>query len=859
MKKILTTLIIILFYSPLFSQTLKGFVRDEKGIGLKIPITLRDSTLDGSIVEVFYPEENGSFEYHLSETYAKLFIHLNPKNFQTYTDSIIRPVKSGVYKYDIVLKPREFELQEVVVSAVQKVKVKGDTLEYNASKLLNGTERRLKELLQKLPGIEMSSNGRMKYMGKVVEALQLDGDDLFEQNYGIATKNMDVDLVDKVQIINKFNANPILKRFQKSNTVGINLILKKSKLKHNLNVVGGLGAGDKLFHDVSVDILSVKKGLKAYGNFSANNVSQEGNENIDATDYEENEVHDDNFNENLPQLGISGINSRINNDTFSSYHLMFRPVKNWSSKFALGYTNERLFQNYLDIQKSKLLNFDFYDLNQGNYLQNTYDIENSNIVNFHKNGFLKLKFIWVGKSNQSAGVLTQNENTKLNKSIQRTEDKIQLNLDYSVTLDSNLALHATGGYYQSTLFKNSMFSNVPIRNLQQKLDGLEAILHQEVELLGRVKSLKWGIGLYQKGINHDLSSDFKKSNDDIYGYNSRQNIQTFGVKKTLDLTLENLNFNGFLDFRWANIRLNEKEKLFNPFPLYSVNLEFKPSSLHTINLNATNNLKFNSLENLLIRETLLDTRISGVYDMSLDPEKKQEIGLSYQFNEPISFFTISGNYRRSFTSNAYQSKISSDDFLNTTWYFRDPQTFIGGIYSIDMQKLFSSLQSSLGINLIRIEMNMLNELDQGVKRSIQSFNDKLLTFFKTSFSLPFGIENRFSYSSNSYFINQQSGSQMANWDNQLKLYYIFQDKIKFQSDYIYVCPNTQENVRLEIYDFEVSYLPKVGNLEWEFSLLGKNITNQQNFTTRMVNDYAESTSSFQLLGAVYMLKAGFKF
>ena len=55
--------------------------------------------------------------------------------------------------------------------------VRGDTLIYNADSFKNGSERKLEDIIDKLPGVEINDNGQIEVEGKVVNKLMVNGKD----------------------------------------------------------------------------------------------------------------------------------------------------------------------------------------------------------------------------------------------------------------------------------------------------------------------------------------------------------------------------------------------------------------------------------------------------------------------------------------------------------------------------------------------------------------------------------------------------------------------------------------------------------------------------------------------------------
>ena len=84
------------------------------------------------------------------------------------------------------------------------ITIKGDTLIYDADSFKNGSERKLEDIMEKLPGVEINDDGQIEVEGKVVNKLMVNGKDFFEGDTKIATKNIPSSTVDKIQVLRNY-------------------------------------------------------------------------------------------------------------------------------------------------------------------------------------------------------------------------------------------------------------------------------------------------------------------------------------------------------------------------------------------------------------------------------------------------------------------------------------------------------------------------------------------------------------------------------------------------------------------------------------------------------------------------------
>ena len=115
---------------------------------------------------------------------------------------------------------------------------------YNADSFQNGTERKLEDILEKLPGVEINENGQIEVEGKVVSKLMVNGKDFFDGDTKLATKNIPSKAVDKIQVLRNYSEVGQLSGVgNNQDNVALNIKLKEGKENFWFgNVTAGAGA-----------------------------------------------------------------------------------------------------------------------------------------------------------------------------------------------------------------------------------------------------------------------------------------------------------------------------------------------------------------------------------------------------------------------------------------------------------------------------------------------------------------------------------------------------------------------------------------------------------------------------------------
>jgi len=164
-------------------------------------------------------------------------------------------------------------LEEIVVRGkTPPVIARNDTTEYNMASFSDSTEVTVEDLLKKIPGVSVAENGLITYNGKTVERVLIEGDDLFSQNYTLATRNIRADMISKVQVIDRFQENPLMQGIQQSDRMVMNLKIKPDRKRAlSGNVEAGGGYGEAWKGRVQTNLFSLSRKEKIYLIGNANN------------------------------------------------------------------------------------------------------------------------------------------------------------------------------------------------------------------------------------------------------------------------------------------------------------------------------------------------------------------------------------------------------------------------------------------------------------------------------------------------------------------------------------------------------------------------------------------------------------
>lgn len=134
-------------------------------------------------------------------------------------------------------------LGTIVINFKRPVRIVEDTITYSAGSYAAGNEFKLKELLKKLPGLEVGRDGQVTSNGRNIEKLLIEGKQFFTGDERLGVNNIPANAVDQIQIIDNFSEVNLLKEFDDSGKLVLNVKLKEDKKRFifgDVTISGGV-------------------------------------------------------------------------------------------------------------------------------------------------------------------------------------------------------------------------------------------------------------------------------------------------------------------------------------------------------------------------------------------------------------------------------------------------------------------------------------------------------------------------------------------------------------------------------------------------------------------------------------------
>jgi len=259
----LLLLMISISISSFAQHNIQGKVLDKKDEGAVEMATIRLLAAKDSVpVLSCQTDDKGSFSFNRVKA-GNYILEVSFLGYNTFHRNMVMADKALLLK-NIYLEGSDKYLKEVQVTGMTaQMSVKDDTVEYNTAAFKTAENAAIEDLLKKLPGVVVDEDGKITINGEEIKKIRVDGKKFFGGDIQMATKNIPVDMIDKIQVIDQKSEMAQLTGFEDENTERIiNLTIKPNRKK---GVFGNVTAGggfdiDKAFRYNENAVLNILNG-----------------------------------------------------------------------------------------------------------------------------------------------------------------------------------------------------------------------------------------------------------------------------------------------------------------------------------------------------------------------------------------------------------------------------------------------------------------------------------------------------------------------------------------------------------------------------------------------------------------------
>lgn len=652
MKNLLFVVIFMTAYITTAQITVTGVVKDSIGNPLEMANIIAINKQTKKLDSYGFSDSQGRYKLNLQKnvSYSIKVSYIGMK-----TADIVLDTKEIDITKNISLK-EDATLDEVNLTFKMPVTIKGDTIIYDADSFTSGREKKLGDVLQKLPGMEVNEEGEIKVEGKTVNKVMVEGKVFFDGDSKLATKNIPASAIDKIEVLkNHSEVGQLRNVTDNEDNIAINIRLKEGKKNFWF---GDIKVGSSVAMDESRYIANPK--LFYYSpKYSLNvmaNINNIGEIPFTWRDYFK-------FTGGFRNLGGGGTSISLSNDLgflamrnnqakdinakFGALNFSYSPKKTWDlSGFAI-YSGMKT---------------DIEEASERNYINtNLTEVTSSLTQQNNKLGLIKLSSSYKPNANNhldydifgKISKLTQDQNFLSSEAGTILENKIQT--PFSINQNLN---------YYYTLSDNHIFA-FEVQHLWQDEDPF---YNAKLEQLSFANALALDVNQNVFDVSQNKRVKTNKLDAKLnyyYVLNAKSNINL-----SLGATLSNQKFNSNV---FQILDNGIQNNITNPSTLNAVEYAFNDSYTGLHYKFVTGIFTFNqgaTLHNYLAKNTQLGTKFTNSFvkllpDAYIKVSLKKSESLRLAYNMQVSFTDVN-RVAEGFVFNNYNSLYAGNQTLENS-------------------------------------------------------------------------------------------------------------------------------------------------------------------------------------------------
>jgi len=667
MQKVLFTFVLSLCF--VFISTAQDFLIKGKVIDafskapLEAATIYAESLRDSALVAYSISDQNGVFELEEKTSLKELNLYFSYNGYKT--KSILLALKPTIDLGIVQMEEQAEELKGVsVVGERTPITIKKDTLEFNADSFKTRPDATVEDVLKKLPGVEVDSDGKITVNGKEVSQVLVNGQVFFSNDPKVATKSLPKDIISKIQILDTKTAEQeFTGEAGDGETKTINLTIKEDKNKGYLGRVS-LGYG--------TDERYQGNALLNYFNDTERFSIIAGSNNINNAGFSFDEIYDMVGNSSGGVSYSSNGSFRIGDLSFgfgqgitTASNVGASYANKEKGKFEIGanyfFAYSDSFNDEMTSRENILPDSRFFTDSESNFNgstnsnQGSADIEIDIDKTFRVSVEPSLSISRTNSTNTRNSRTTDENGNMVNSSLSATaEDGFQRNFSNELTLSKKLD---TMGRYIRLSFENQNRTNIN----QQNLNTSRSILGDNAseETLDQLNTVDNDNDSYEVSFRYRHVLKKELFLDFGYAFENRLEQNTRDVFDFDEATGEYDNFNTSQssDFRFRDERQipylgirKDGKKL-----RYGLRAQYQFTTLD--NEDFLQNTSFSkSYENVLLRGNINYTigknkRVSAWYDTNLRAPRVNQLQAVPNVSNPLNISIGNPNLNPSITSN----------------------------------------------------------------------------------------------------------------------------------------------------------------------------------------------------------------
>ena len=250
---------------------IKGFVKDSLGSPMELANVMAFYKKDSLVASFGTTDSEGSYLLKVKSD-EKYFIRCSYIGYETWEKVITAHGESMDIQIELIATAMNLDGLEVVYEF--PVSLSGDTLTYKTDAFTNGQERKLGDVLNKLPGLEVDKKGKIKFQGKTVDKVLVEGKEFFDGDSKMAVENIPANVIDKIDVISNYNEVDPMRGLDNDEGLALNVKLKEGQKSMWFgDIEAGAGIENRYLAHPNIFYYSPKTSVNFIGD--ANNIGEQ--------------------------------------------------------------------------------------------------------------------------------------------------------------------------------------------------------------------------------------------------------------------------------------------------------------------------------------------------------------------------------------------------------------------------------------------------------------------------------------------------------------------------------------------------------------------------------------------------------
>lgn len=231
------------------------------------PITGSYVQIKGNRSQILYSYSHTGDQHTVAVSFVpladddSLFVRVS---HMAYVDTLLKILIAKPYSDNYELKAlmrfRMHNLDEVKIDG-SPVWKRGDTTFFRADLFKDGDEKKLKDLIENIPGFEMTDDGRLLYEKRPIEKIRIDGEDLFSDKIKMLLNSFPVHAIHSVQVLENQQENKVMQGMIGGDQLYMNLGIKQNTFSLGFgDLEAGLGTESR--YKAAATLFSVANKVK---------------------------------------------------------------------------------------------------------------------------------------------------------------------------------------------------------------------------------------------------------------------------------------------------------------------------------------------------------------------------------------------------------------------------------------------------------------------------------------------------------------------------------------------------------------------------------------------------------------------